>query len=329
MNKFRNYIEYGIVMNMTKISICQQDDLSNPILKEEFTEEFPCHIYFIVSRPRIAIVPEKCEFNDLIKLVFQVQKGFNFEEKIIFLKPHEESTNYRIESEFPHSKFYIFNGDQEILYAKSALYYAMHTREYAEEFNSELLYIGQSYGKNGERDSTSRLKNHSTLQKIYSEAIQNNPDKEIWLNLLSFTRELHTSFDGINKSNRRHENELENVSEITSKFLKNELSEREIINFTEAALIKYFKPKYNFMFKDIFPSIDHKSYQECIEMDVNSVSFQLDTECLKTKLFTKNIKPDFSNMGSFTIKSKENRKNLFDIIDTSLVSNIFGNIKIE
>jgi hypothetical protein len=329
MDKFRNFIEYGIAMNMTKISMCQQDDLTNRLIKEEFTEEFPCHIYFIISRPRIAIIPEKCEFNDLIKLVFRVQNGFSFEEKIIFLKPIEETTNYRIESEFPHSKFYMFNGNKQILYAKSALYYAMHSREYAEEFNSELLYIGQSYGKEGERDSTSRLKNHSTLQKIYSEAIQNNPDKEIWLNLLSFTRELHTSFDGTNKLNRRHKNEVENASKIMSKFVKNELNEKEIINFTEASLIKYFKPKYNIMFKDIFPSIDHKSYQECIELDVNSVGFQLDTDCINTKLFTEHIKPSFLNMASFTLKSKENRRNLFDIIDTSLVPNTFGNIKIE
>lgn len=329
MDKFRNFIEYGIVMNMTKISMCQQDDLTNPILKDGFTEDFPCHIYFIISRPRIAIIPEKCEFNELIKLVFRVQKEFSFEEKIIFLKPDEETTHFRIESEFPHSKFYMFNGDKQILYAKSALYYAMHTREYSEEFNSELLYIGQSYGKKGERDSTSRLKNHSTLQKIYSEAIQNNPDKEIWLNLLSFNRELHASFDGTNKINKRHDNEVEGVSKMMSKFMKNELSEKEIINFTEASLIKYFRPKYNIMFKDIFPSLDHKSYQECIELDVNSVSFQLDTDCINTKPFTEHIKPSFLNMASFTLKSKEKRKNLFDIIDTSLVSRIFGNIKIE
>jgi hypothetical protein len=329
MEKFRNFIEYAIAMNMTKISICQQDDLTNPILKKEFTEEFPCHIYFIISRPRISVVPEKCEFNDLIKLVFRIQKGFDFEEKEVFLEPFEDTTNYRIESEFPFSKFYIYNKNKEVIYAKSALYYAMHSRKYSEEFNSELLYIGQSYGKDGEKDSTSRLKNHSTLQKIYSEVIQNNPDKEIWLNLLSFTRELHTSFDGINKQNKRHENEVENASRMMSKFLKNELNEKEIINFTEAALIKYFKPKYNIMFKDIFPSLDHKSYKESIEMDVNSVAFQLDTECINTKLFTEHIKPSFINMVSFTLKSEENRKSLFDISETSLIPNTFSNFKID
>jgi len=329
MDKFRNFIEYGIMMDMSKISICQQDDLTNPVLKEDFNEEFPCHIYFITSRPRISIIPEKCEFNGLIKLVFSIQKEFSFDEKIIFLKPTESTKNYRIYSEFPYSKFYIFDGDEQILYAKSALYYSMHTNVYSEEFNSELLYIGQSYGKRGEKDSTSRLKNHSTLQKIYSEAIENNPDKEIWLNLLSFNKDLHTSFDGTNKKNKRHVNEVENVSKVINKFMRNKLSEKEIINFTEASLIKYFKPKYNIKFKDIFPSIDHKSYQECIELDVNSVSFHMNTDCINTKLFTDNIKPSFVNMASYTLKSKQNRKNLFDIFDSTLTPNTNLNINIE
>lgn len=331
MDKHRNFIEYGIVMNMNKISICQQDDLEKEIIQREFTEEFPCHLYFIIAKPRITIVPEKCEFKELIRLVFRIHINSEYLEKEILLHPplNYDLSNAKIESNYPFSTFRIIVDEKELLFAKSSVYYTMHLRNHPDELNAELLYIGQSYGKEGERKVSDRLKNHSTLQKIYSEISQKNPDKEIWLNLLSFEQTMHTSFDGLSGTSKRQEDDVENVSKVMRKFANNELNEKEIINFTEAALIKYFKPKYNIMFKDIFPSIDHKSYKEAIELDINCVAFQLDTECINLKLYTEAVQPNFSNMVTYTFKSKQSRKNLFDMFDYTLVPKTYSNIKIE
>jgi hypothetical protein len=331
MEKHRNFIEYGIIMNMNKISICQQDDLDKDIIQREFTEDFPCHIYFIIARPRITIVPEKCEFNEMIKLVFKIQLKHDFIEREILLYPplNFDLSNAKIDSSYPHSTFRIIVDDNEILFAKSSVYYTMHTRNHTEEFDAELLYIGQSYGKKRERKVSERLKNHSTLQKIYSEISQNNPDREIWLNLLSFEQTMNMSFDGLSGTSKRKENDVQNAAIVMQKFTNNEFNEKEIINFTEAALIKYFRPKYNVVFKDIFPSIDHKSYKEAIDLDVNCVAFELDTQCINLKLYTDEVKPNFSNMVTYTFKSKQNRKNLFDMFDHTLIPKTYSNIKIE
>ena len=330
MKSFRNLIEYALVMKMSKISICQQDDLNNPKLEKDFDDEYPCHIYFICARPRVVLCPEKCEFGGFqVKLVFKIQKGFKFEEKELILTTPEDTSDFELKSDFPHSKFFIFKDGKQILSAKSSLYYFMHLRDYKDHMNSELLYIGQSFGANGERKSPDRLKSHSTLQSIYSEAIQNNPDKEIWINLLSFERMLFTSFDGINKSNKREDDEVEKVSNVLHKFMNNKLNEKQIINFTEAALIKYFKPRYNIIYKDKFPDPAHTSYSECYDLDVNSVAIELDTEPIATKIFTDSVKPQFINLGSFTLKSREKRKSFFDILDNSLIPNKLGNINIQ
>lgn len=331
MEKHRNFIEYAIVMNMNKISICQQDDLDKDIIQREFTEEFPCHIYFIIARPRITIVPEKCEFKELIRLVFRIHINTKYLEREILLHTpiNVDISNARIKSDYPFSTFKIIVDDEELLFAKSSVYYTMHLRNHPNEINAELLYIGQSYGKKGERKVSDRLKNHSTLQKIYSEISQKNPDKEIWLNLLSFEQTIYTSFDDLSRTSKRQENDVKNVSTVMSKFVNKELNEKEIINFTEAALIKYFKPKYNIMYKDIFPSLDHKSYKEAIELDINSVAFQLDTECINLKLYTEAVQPNFSNMVSYTFKSEQSRKNLFDMLDYTLIPQTYSNIKIE
>ncbi|MFB3386577.1 hypothetical protein [Flavobacterium sp. LAR06] len=331
MEKYRNFIEYSIIMHMSKITLCQQDDLNESLFQREYNDESPCHIYFIITRPRITIVPEKCEFKELIRLTFKIQIGSEFLEREIFLNhpPNENLSNAILKSEYPFSKFQILNNAEEILSVKSSVYYTMHLTEHPDFLNAELLYIGQSYGKRGERNAGDRLNQHSTLQKIYSEISQKNPDKEVWLNLLSFKRTMHTSFDGLSGTSIRQKNEIENVSSVMRKFSNNELNEKEIINFTEAALIKYFKPKYNVLYKDIFPSLDHKSYKEAIELDINSVAFEMNTDCINLKLFTETVKPNFSNMVSYTLKSVENRKNLFDMFDNTLIPQTFGNIQIQ
>lgn len=331
MEKYRNFIEYSIVMHMSKISLCQQDDLDKSLIQREYTAESPCHIYFIITRPRITIIPEKCEFKELIRLVFKIQIGNEFIEKEVFLHhpPNEDLSNAVIKSEYPFSNFQIFNNGEEVLTAKSSVYYTMHLREHPDYLNAELLYIGQSYGKQGERNAGDRLKQHSTLQKIYSEISQTNPDKEVWLNLLSFESTMQTSFDGLSGTSKRQNNDVQNVSTVMHKFINNELNEKEIINFTEAALIKFFRPKYNVIYKDIFPSLDHKTYKEAIQLDINSVAFYMDTECINLKLYTNTVKPNFINMVSYTLKSEENRKSLFDLFDTSLIPQTFGNIQIH
>jgi hypothetical protein len=291
MEKYRNFIEYSIVMHMSKISLCQQDDLES-LIQREYTTESPCHIYFIITRPRITIIPEKCEFKELIRLTFKIQIGNEFIEKEVLLHhpPNEDLSNAIIKSEYPFSNFKIFNNGEEVLNAKSSVYYILHLREHPDYLNAELLYVGQSYGKQGERNAGDRLKQHSTLQKIYSEISQTNPDKEVWLNLLSFERTMQTSFDGLSGTSKRQNNDVKNVSSVMHKFINNELNEKEIINFTEAALIKFFRPKYNVIYKDVFPSLDHKTYKEAIQLDINSVAFDMDTGQLYFKIRRKQKK---------------------------------------
>lgn len=331
MEKYRNFIESSIVMRMSKITLCQQDDLNGSLIQREYDIDSPCHIYFIMTRPRITIVPEKCEFGELIRLTFKIQIQGEFLEREVLLHhpPDLNLSNAIIKSEYPFSSFKILNNDEEVFFAKSSVYYTTHLREHPDYLNAELLYIGQSYGKNGERNAGDRLKQHSTLQKIYSEISQKNPDKEVWLNLVSFERTMHTSVDGLSGTSKRQDNEIQNASLLMRKFINNELNEKEIINFTEGALIKYFKPKYNVLYKDIFPSLDHKSYKEAIELDINSVAFEMNTDCINLKLFTDDVKPNYLNMVSYTFKSQESRKNLFDLFDSTLVPQIFGNMKIQ
>jgi len=327
---FRHMTEFSIIMKMTKITLCQQDDLESELIKKEFNEDYPCHIYFICKRPRVIINPDKCKFQgNIMELNFSIQKGYDFQERILKLRGQSDCSNFKIHSKFPFTWFQVTVNGNEIINARSSLYYIKHLRNYDTEMDLELLYIGQSYGVNGARTSPDRLKEHKTLQKIYSEAIQNNPDFDIWLNLLSFERIMITSFDGINKyPEENRDTDIKSISTAMNKFMTNNLNEQQIINFTEASLIKYFKPKYNIEYKDKFPNPAHKSYSECYDLNVNSVCFELETDVIYTRLFTKEMKPAFEHCGSFTMETRSKRISMFDILDNS-IQNDHINIKIE
>ena len=92
---------------------------------------------------------------------------------------------------------------------------------------------------------------------------------------------LNTVFDGVSKnficSEKQSEIHLANV-------MSSELKENQIINVAEAAIINYFKPKYNTNFIDNFPNINHKGYKQYYDLDYNSISVEIDME-----FYNKNI----------------------------------------
>lgn len=139
----------------------------------------------------------------------------------------------------------------------------------------EVLYIGQAYGKDGNRTAFGRLEQHATLQKILTEYRNDHPDKHIYILLLEIQKQLAMSFDGRSKEYMKTEEE-------SDKHMKqvccNLPEEDQVINITEAALINYFKPEYNINFVDNFPNENHKGYRQYYDLDYNSLLVELDLE---------------------------------------------------
>ena len=139
----------------------------------------------------------------------------------------------------------------------------------------EVLYIGQAYGKDGNRTAFDRLEQHATLQKILTEYRNDHPDNHIYILLLEIQKQLAMSFDGRSKEYMKTEEE-------SDKHMKqvccNLPEEDQVINITEAALINYFKTEYNINFVDNFPNENHKGYRQYYDLDYNSLLVELDLE---------------------------------------------------
>ena len=175
----------------------------------------------------------------------------------------------------------------------------------------EILYIGQSFGVKQPRTPFDRLKSHETLQKIYSEIMTKNIDSEIWVALLSFEEILYMIS---HQDNGYTMQEIEDDWEKRGSVICNKgITAQQKINFTEAALIKYFDPIYNENFKDSFPSPTHKTYSECYKLDINSVIVELGTQdIIECKFYSDKVPKQERHHIHFTLHSEKERKNMFD-----------------
>ena len=178
-----------------------------------------------------------------------------------------------------------------------------------EELVCEVLYVGQSYGKKGDRDALIRLKSHETLQKILIDILYEDINSELAITLWEFTPRLITSMDGRNdflvteKEDKQH---FEKVLSAPPLIIDN-----QIINVTEAALINYFKPIYNVNFKNNFPDATHKGYTFYYNYDYNAITVELDPSCVNIEIHSEHTGYSQFSPIKYLLNSEEKRKSMF------------------
>lgn len=116
--------------------------------------------------------------------------------------------------------------------------------------DTEIVYIGQAFGENGERLPAEELMSDPMLQKVEADILRDYPEKDLV--------------------------QLQEITKNPPLELNN-----QILDVTEAALINYFKPEYNEKFNIDFLSIeDH-------ELQYRSATVQIHSDIMGLKLFSK------------------------------------------
>jgi len=287
---------------------------------ETFNDKNPCHIYFILKRPKVTIDPESFKSkgkNIKFDLIIHQEDGYgivNMSAK--FLKAQSK---LELLTEYPYNIFAI--RDKQNIHLVTRPGTMIDSIENSSNIqpnilNYEVLYIGQAYGKNGKRTAINRLLAHETLQKIYTHSLTQNPESDIWILLTRFSQvSMLFSLAMCNVNGQKGNKERDdNLSE---HFFNNQgfkFSENQIINFTEAALIRYFKPKYNIEFKDSFPNKSHKSYSECYKLDIKALNIELDTSEHIRNIYTKHTGNRSHHSATFEFDNNEDRFSFMDII---------------
>ena len=297
----------------------QFDDLDMISSMNLFNEQYPCHIYMICRRPRVIIDITKYKYHgDSIDLSFKIQNKENYNTLNITCSNPFGNDYLEIESEYPYNKFYFKSEGRKVI-AKTAVFLQNLPRHqfHGDFLDLEVLYIGQSYGVNGARTAPERLKRHETLQAIYAESLNRNPDQEIWLMLLSFEQIGITVFDGKTKFNdAEKELDMPRSANFFHKIWTGGITEQQFINFTEAALIRFFRPIYNKEYKDTFPNPAHKTYVECYDLDINSVCLEIGTmNSVNVMIYSNHVKKSPIHFGDFLLHDKKERRSMFDFSD--------------
>lgn len=299
--------EFGLHVCSDKTVLLQQDQLSRLA-----NLSIDPHIYIVGRRPRISFDPKsiKIDLEEITGVAVKHLKDRRIE--IPFVASNELGrSDLSVHSEYPYTEIAFKTPEGEtISNGKTALLLGSFNVKHWEHLDLEVLYVGQSYGTDGDRNAITRLQSHSTLQGIYSEAIRTSPDQEIWLVLLSFERYILASFDGITKE---YQMTLDDDDAHRERFLGNQITEQQEVNFTEAALIKYFRPPFNVKYRDTFPSPAHSTYEQCYAVDLNAVSVEIQTEVIMLRLWSEAVKPEFVHIATFPLHNEEERRYMFEI----------------
>ncbi|GGV07418.1 hypothetical protein GCM10010495_19690 [Kitasatospora herbaricolor] len=306
--------EVGLTIVVSPQLVGRQKDLETA----DVPRDPACHIYVVSQANRISILPESVTIaNGICKATArrQVEGAFN---------PHEFSFACTVEgfsgeiswhAEYPYEDFSLADaatGETIITGNVHTLLVALGVKP--EWTQQEILYIGQAFGKTGERQAFDRLSSHSTLQKIYSEQ---RPDRETWLTLCAITdvatlSSMHPTDPGVVS----HEEDMNHLSRIFKKVINNkDFNGHEGVAIAEAGLIRHFQPKYNIIFKNNFPDPQHVSLSECLDLEVNMIILEFHGINVHTAYGSPTVNPSGLHFPQYPLFEADGRASLLDFME--------------
>lgn len=319
-NNYRFGLESSLLMYLNQYQFVLGSDLERYSKSDEtFSKNNPCNIYFILRRPKVTVNPNPTSINgNQIGLEFLIHNKSDIRILQLSFEFKKAKSELEFKTDYPYNLFTISDKKGVLLGARPSTLLDSNIEDEYEipELDYEVLYIGQAYGKNGRRTALDRLAAHETVQKIYIHSLNNYPDSDIWILLTNFSQQSMIFIAGADLVNVNEEDSKIEEKKFQHLFENNGLSftERQKINFTEAALIRYFQPKYNIEFKDNFPSNKHKSYSECYDLDVREITIEVDLD-IKRKLYTDKTGRKDTHRQTFEFTSADDRMSILNMLE--------------
>ncbi|UZG60385.1 hypothetical protein ONE62_42785 (plasmid) [Rhodococcus opacus] len=179
-------------------------------------------------------------------------------------------------SEWPFDEYRIRNNFGELMSrgVVSALGEQVTGKWPIEADKHHVLYVGQAFGKDGERTAWDRLSNHETVQKILAETRR---DQQVWISMAAITdiNLWDETIPGRCASMQSSEN-ARHIDEVYASIIgSSDFKDREAVSLAEAGLIRYFQPEYNDRLKNNFPARNQVSLELLRKLDVYGLIVEL------------------------------------------------------
>lgn len=166
----------------------------------------------------------------------------------------------------------------------------------------DVKYIGKSYGSAGSRNAIDRLKKHETLQQLSIES-GTSDTYQLAVLLLEIANNMpRFMVCDTHKKESEFKTKLDGVIDI-----RNASSQESLVSLFEASFIKYFKPEFNKVFKERFPSKDQKLLKALYDNHIDNLIAEINIDELPYKLKSAVVDPKIKHAAKFCLNlEKEN-----------------------
>lgn len=271
-----------------------------------------CHIYLIVTRPRLRFVPGSvvvCPDHTSVNFRY-LRDGAEHEATLTLVgSPNADAVEV---SSYPHTNLLLVkNGVPVHVLPAHMLSFVGGRLTDLSVRDLEVVYVGMAYGE-GRRAATDRLLSHSTLQQVLADLNGESPDSEALIVMAEYEPPLFVmSIDG--RSKTAPQNTDQNVGAAFRQ--AEEISEELRIALIEAGLIRYFQPRYNEKYKFRYPHPSHKILEEIYSIDFGALTVEIDTEDINARLFSQVQPPGFHLAASVDLHDPQVRQSFFNIMN--------------
>lgn len=236
-----------------------------------------CNLYLICSRPRVFPIISNSKLSCNYKIKGET-KSFDIKIEDVLKWCGDDTVEVSVSG---HSGSRLAFTNDESVYEVSFNSFIGSFPGIPEEIKTlHLEYIGKSNSSSLNDGPIDRLLSHSTMQKILADYNVEKPDYSIFCILLNYPA---PKLIFVLKAENVIDVESEEKKRLASLWLDS-LTIESYTQIVEATLINYFKPKYNSHFKDNFDVHSLKTLGFLKKHYIDSISVNLDTSMIDTKL---------------------------------------------
>jgi hypothetical protein len=211
------------------------------------------------------------------KGVLRLQRGPSWDE-FPFECPNSLGQGpWRYRAEWPYEEFAVENSEGDIVSRGVVAHlHAWVVGWPTEAIKHDVVYVGQAFGRHGERTAWDRLKRHETVQRVLAET---PPDLQVWLTLASISDlNVFPEIDPRFPTQKSSTEDDEHIDHVIGVVYNDAFKDKEAVALAEAGLIRYFRPHYNDRMKYTFPARKQVSLESIRNLDFHGLIVELQTD---------------------------------------------------
>jgi hypothetical protein len=274
--------EFTLVVAVQGAYLLRAQDLRHVSI-EAIDQDHPCHLYVISRTPRVSIHPQSVDIDDdAVRGVVSVHRQGEVDERGFVMK-HALGEGVTWESTWPHEEFSILDRDGNRVQGGVCALIGALTDDWPQAAAlHEILYVGQAYGRAGERTAWDRLRSHETLQRILADQ---PPDTQVWLTMATVCDVQIVQEISPTPGSVCDDVDNQHILTVLKRVYGEGFQDREAVALAEAGLIRGWQPEYNDRLKHNFPARQQTPLDTARDLDLHGLVVEWQSTDLPARYF--------------------------------------------